>query len=240
MMNNCRINRGIVLAAGNGCRLRPLTTTCPKVLLSVRGKPLICHSIEALAAAEIREIAVVVGYLDSKVREILGDGSRFGVKLDYILNPNYHSGNAISVKQAKLWTDGQPFVLCMGDHIIEPSMIPHLLDQSFATETLCVDFAPADYWIAESTKVCVDSDGSIQHIGKNLDYWNAIDTGVFQLTKKFLDAIDKLFPILGINIEISDVIQSMVDKHCCFATCDVSDFFWADVDTEEDLRFVTT
>jgi len=240
MVPDCHINKGVVLAAGDGGRLRPLTSAYPKVLLPVRGKPLICHSIEALVAAGIKEIAVVVGYLERQVQAALGDGSRFGAKLDYILNPNYHGGNAISVKKVRPWTKGKPFVLCMGDHIIEPRMVSYLLDQASSTaEILCADFSPLERQITESTKVCVDSTGCIQHIGKDLIHWDALDTGVFQLTEDFLDAIDELLPILGVNIEISDVIQSMTDKHCRFATCNVSGFFWADVDTEEDLRFVT-
>ncbi len=234
------ISKGVLLAAGDGGRLRLLTSTCPKVLLPVQGKPLICHPIEALATAGIREIAVVIGYLGSQVRAALGDGSRFHVKLDYILNLDYHGGNAISVKKVKPWAAGEPFVLCMGDHIIEPDFVSRLLDKSPIAETLCVDFAPAGHHqLAEATKVVVDSTGFIKRIGKGLAYWNAIDTGVFVLTEKFLDAIDELIPELGIDIEISDVIRVLVSRGYRFATCDVSGCLWADVDTEEDLDFVT-
>jgi len=234
------ISKGVVLAAGDGGRLRVLTSTCPKVLLPVRGKPLICHPIEALAAAGIREIAVVTGYRGSQVRAALGDGSRFDVRLDYILNSDYHGGNAISVKKVKPWVAGEPFVLCMGDHIIEPGFVSRLLDKSAIAETLCVDFAPGGHHqLSEATKVVMDSSGCIKRIGKGLAYWNAIDTGVFVLTEKFLDAIDERIPVLGIDIEISDVIRFLVDRGYRFATCDVSGCFWADVDTEEDLDFVT-
>ena len=235
------ISKGVVLAAGDGGRLGVLTSTCPKVLLPVRGGPLICHSIEALATAGIKEIAVVVGYLASQVMAALGDGSRFGVRLDYILNLDFSGGNAISVKKVKPWAAGKPFVLCMGDHIIEPGFVSRLLDESPVAETLCVDFAPAGHHsIAEATKVLMDSPGCIKRIGKGLAYWNAIDTGVFLLTEKFLDAIDELIPELGLDVEIGDVIQFLVDRGYRFATCDVSGSFWADVDTEEDLDFVTT
>lgn len=234
------ISKGVVLAAGDGGRLRVLSPTRPKVLLPVRGKPLICHPIEALATAGIREIAVVIGYRGGQVRTALGDGSRFGVRLDYILNSDYHGGNAISVKKVKSWAAGEPFVLCMGDHIIEPGFVSRLLDKSAIADTLCVDFAPAGHHqLVEATKVVLDSSGCIKRIGKGLAYWNAIDTGVFLLTEKFLDAIGELIPVLGIDIEISDVIRLLVGSDYRFATCDVSGCFWADVDTEEDLNFVT-
>ena len=239
MGGNQNISKGVILAAGDGGRLRALTYTCPKVLLPVRGKPLICHPIEALAAAGIQEIAIVVGYLAAQIRTALGDGSRFGVRLDYILNPDYLGGNAISVKKAKSWAEGESFVLCMGDHIIEPCFVSRLLDKSPIAEMLCVDFNPAGHHqIAEATKVIVDSTNCIKRIGKELTYWDAIDTGVFMLTKKFISAIEELAPKLGTDIEISNVIQFLLNKGHSFATWDVSDCFWADVDTEEDLNSV--
>ncbi len=238
-MVDWHISKGVVLAAGGGSRLQSVMGIYPKVLLSVQGKPLIWYPIEAMAAAGIRQIAVVIGYLASEVRRALGDGRRFGVRLEYILNRDYWGGNAISVSKVRSWAAGEPFVLCMGDHLIEPGMISRLLQGSPIAETLCVDFVPADrHDIAEATKVVVDSSGRIRHIGKELAYWDALDTGVFLLTEKSLDAIDELFPKLGSDIEFSDVIRFMVNKGNRFATCDVSGSHWADVDTEEDLKRV--
>ena len=239
-MFNWRINKGVVLAAGDGGRLQSVTGIYPKVLLPVQGKRIIWYPIEAMAAAGVEQIAVVVGYLADEVTAALGDGSRFGVKLDYILNQDYGGGNAISVSKVRAWVAGVPFVLCMGDHIIEPEIVSRLVNKSPIAETLCVDFSPAEqHDLAEATKVVVDSTGGITCIGKGLPYWDALDTGVFLLTKKFLGAIDELSPQLGIDIEVSQVIQFMVSRGDRFATCDVSGCFWMDVDTEEDLKCVT-
>jgi len=239
-MLNRKINKGVILAAGDGSRLQSVTGIYPKVLLSVQGKPLICYPIEAMAAAGVRQIAVVVGYMAGEVRRALGDGRHLGVRLEYILNRDYCSGNAISVSKVRHWAAGEPFVLCMGDHMIEPGIVARLLQWSLIAETLCVDFDPADqHDFAEATKVIVDSSGCIRHIGKELAHWDALDTGVFLLTEKFLDAIDELLPKLGSDIEISDVIRFMVSRGDRFAMCDVSGFLWADVDTEEDLKRVT-
>ncbi|HEX77198.1 MAG TPA: NTP transferase domain-containing protein [Dehalococcoidia bacterium] len=239
-MADGRVSKGVVLAAGDGSRLGDLTATYPKVLLPVRGKPLIWHPIEALVAAGITEIAVVVGYCATHVKATLGDGSRFGARLAYITNPDYLGGNAISVGKAKPWAEGKPFVLCMGDHIMELGFVCRLLDKSPVAETLCVDFAPAGHHqLAEATKVLVDSAGCIRHIGKELASWDGLDTGVFLLTGRFLDAVEQLIPELGIHIEISDVIRFLVGTGCRFATCDVTGSFWTDVDTEEDLGFAT-
>jgi len=236
-----RISKGVILAAGDGGRLAALTANCPKTLLPVRGKPLIYYPIKALAAAGITQIAIVVGYLASQVSAALSDGSHFGVRLEYVLNLEYQAGNAISVQKVRPWAAGEPFVLCMGDHIIEPDFVRRVMDRAPSAETLCVDFAPGEHHqLAESTKVLVDGSGCIKHIGKELAHWNAVDTGVFMLTERFLDAIDELIPELGIDSEAGDVVQFLVDRGFRFATYDVSGSFWADVDTEEDLNFVKT
>ncbi len=124
-----RVGKGVILAAGDGDRLGSLTITCPKVLLPINGTPLIRYSIEALVAAGISEIAIVVGDLGDKVIEALGNGSSLGARLQYISNLDYLGGTAISVYKARDWVQGDPVVLCMGDHIIEGKPVKYLLDR---------------------------------------------------------------------------------------------------------------
>ena len=229
-------DKGVILAAGDGSRLGSLTLTCTKVLLPVNDLPLITYPIEALVAAGISEIAIVVGYLGDKVTEVLGNGSYFGVRLQYIFNPDYLRGNAISLYKARDWAHGEPIVLCMGDHLIEDKLVKCLLDKQTLNETLCVDYTPAPHHqLAEATKVTVNSVGCIGDIGKNLVYWDALDTGVFLLTENFFQALDELIPRFD-NIEITDIIRFLIIRGHRFDTCDVSGCFWIDVDTEEDLN----
>jgi MurNAc alpha-1-phosphate uridylyltransferase len=75
--------RAMILAAGRGDRLRPLTDRVPKPLLEVRGKPLIEHHLEALAAAGFQEIVINQGHLGDLLRERLGDGDRWGVHIHW-------------------------------------------------------------------------------------------------------------------------------------------------------------
>jgi len=237
-MLNRKVNKGIILAAGDGDRLGHLTLTCPKVLLPVSEEaPLISRPIEALAAVGISDIAVVVGYLGDKIIEALGDGNNFGVRLQYINNSDYLGGNAISVYKAREWTQKEPVVLCMGDHLIEAEMIRRLLDRQNPTETLCVDFTPIPHHRAdEATKVAIDSAGCIQSIGKDLICWDALDTGTFLLTEDFFQALHELVQQRGTNVEMSDAIRYLIRRGHPFDTCDVSGCFWMDVDTEEELR----
>ncbi len=237
-MLNRKVNKGIILAAGDGDRLGHLTLTCPKVLLLVSEEAsLISYPIEALAAVGISDIAVVVGYLGDKIIEALGDGTNFGVKLQYINNSDYLGGNAISVYKAREWTQKEPVVLCMGDHLIEAEMIRRLLDRQNPTETLCVDFTPIPHrQTDEATKVAIDSVGCIQSIGKDLFWWDALDTGTFLLTEDLFQVLHELVQQYGTNVEMSAAIRYLIRRGNSFETCDVSGCFWMDVDTEEDLR----
>jgi len=233
-----KVEKGIILAAGDGGRLDPLTRTYPKVLLPLSNKePLITCPIQALAAAGIKEIAIVVGYLGDMVMQSLGDGSRFGAKLQYIFNPDYLSGNAISAHKALEWTQGEPVVLCMGDHLIQENFVQRLLDSQPISDTLCVDYTPQYYHqIDEATKVAVDINEHIMDIGKELINWDALDTGVFLLTENFFKAVTELVQYYGNDLETADIIRFLISKGYHFHTCDVSGCSWMDVDTEEDFN----
>lgn len=78
-----RPRKAMILAAGRGERMRPLTDHLPKPLLEVRGKPLIQYHIERLAHAGIAEIVINLAWLGAMIRDYLGDGTRFGVRIDY-------------------------------------------------------------------------------------------------------------------------------------------------------------
>ena len=85
--------KGIILAAGDGGRLRPLTLNTPKVLLDLGERPLINYPLEAMASAGITEIAIVVGYLNEVVENVLKVSHP---SLTYIYNDHYeHGGNAL-------------------------------------------------------------------------------------------------------------------------------------------------
>jgi N-acetyl-alpha-D-muramate 1-phosphate uridylyltransferase len=75
--------KAIVLAAGRGERLRPITDTLPKPLVTVAGKPLIVYHLEALSRAGVRDVVINLSWLPDKLREALGDGSRYGVSITY-------------------------------------------------------------------------------------------------------------------------------------------------------------
>ena len=77
------VRRAMLLAAGRGERLRPITDTLPKPLVAIAGKPLIVYHLEALARAGVRDVVINLSWLGEKIQAALGDGGRYGVRIAY-------------------------------------------------------------------------------------------------------------------------------------------------------------
>ena len=90
----------------------------------------------------------------------------------------------------------------------------------------------------DATRVLVGPDGYIDSIGKGLDSWSAIDTGVFKMTSDVFSVIDLLTDRLGTEVGISDVVRYFGAVGRPFSTCDVGGAFWSDVDTLEDYKAI--
>lgn len=115
----CVSTQGIVLVAGEGTRLRPLTFTIPKPLVPVLGRPLIEHSLLALCDAGIRDITLVVGYLGGLFRERLGDGSHLGISIKYVVQEK-RLGIAHAIYRAiEEGAVDRSFVVHLGDNFFE-------------------------------------------------------------------------------------------------------------------------
>ena len=106
--------KAMILAAGRGERMRPLTDSTPKPLLKVNDKSLIEYHIESLWAAGIRNLVINTGWLGEQIRAALGDGSRYGVRIDYSIEPEtaYETGGGI-FHALPLLSD--PFMVVNGD-----------------------------------------------------------------------------------------------------------------------------
>ncbi|MGB2465790.1 MAG: nucleotidyltransferase family protein, partial [Porticoccaceae bacterium] len=106
--------KAMILAAGYGKRLRPLTETTPKPLLPVGGKPLMQHHIERLAAAGIRDLVINTSWLAEQIEDYFADGAEFGVSIDWSRESQpLETGGGIA--HALPLLDDQPFLLINGD-----------------------------------------------------------------------------------------------------------------------------
>ena len=113
--------KAVILAAGEGSRMRPLTQSRPKVMLPVAGKPIMEHLIDEIVRAGIREFVLVVGYEEARVREYFGDGRSRVISIEYRTQPRA-TGTASAVGMVKD-TVGGPFLVINGDSIIAGSDI---------------------------------------------------------------------------------------------------------------------
>jgi mannose-1-phosphate guanylyltransferase/phosphomannomutase len=146
------INRGgvrlsmkaMILAAGLGTRLRPITDTVPKCMIPVANKPLIEHQIVWLKEHGITDIMINLHYLSEKITDYLGDGSKFGVKLHYSFEPEL-MGTAGGVKKVESFFD-DTFVVYYGDEITNYPLSEHIKahTSSNALMTLLTAIRPTD------------------------------------------------------------------------------------------------
>lgn len=122
----------MILAAGLGRRMLPLTETCPKPLLRAGGKPLLQYHLEALTAAGITEVVINLAYLGEHIVEFVGDGSRFGLEVQYSREPEPLETGGALFKALPLLGE-KPFLLLNGDvwcdlplsSFIQPSLEPN-------------------------------------------------------------------------------------------------------------------
>lgn len=142
----------MILAAGKGTRLRPLTDTVPKPLLDVAGRPMIALPLDLLRQAGIDEVIINLHHLGNQIRSALGDGSRYGVQITYSEeDPILDTGGAIAA--ARPFLEGDTFVVLNADTAIDlalPAVIDfHRAHGALATMVLRPDPQAARYGIIE-------------------------------------------------------------------------------------------
>ncbi len=115
--------KGLILSGGRGTRLRPITFTSAKQLVPVANKPILFYGIEALAASGITEIGIVVGDTHQEIRDAVGDGSRWGVRVAYI-QQEAPLGLAHAVLTAEPFIGTDSFCMYLGDNLIREKLAP--------------------------------------------------------------------------------------------------------------------
>lgn len=117
--------KALILAGGRGTRLRPLTHTNNKHALPIANKPMIMYPFMSLVDAGIKEIAVLVNETRQAIEDILGDGSKWGVKVTYIYQ-DHPGGLAHGLSLSEDFMGESPFIMVCGDNMIQESLLPHI------------------------------------------------------------------------------------------------------------------
>jgi MurNAc alpha-1-phosphate uridylyltransferase len=143
----------MLLAAGRGERMRPLTDTCPKPLLPVAGRPLVAWHLERLAAAGFTDIVVNLSWLGEQIAAALGDGSRFGVRIQFSREPWPALETGGGIFNALPLLGEEPFLLVNGDVFTDVDFASLRLAPGDLGQLLLVDNPPhhprGDFWLRD-------------------------------------------------------------------------------------------
>ncbi len=191
------MKQAVILAAGEGQRLRPFTVTKPKAMLSIAGKPILQYVVESLAQNGIRNIVIVVGYKREQIFDYLGAGEQFGVEIVYITQER-QLGTAHALAQAKDSVEGD-FLVLPGDNLIEAGTIAQFVSMKPNAVLVKKVDNPARYGV-----VTID-DGVVKDIVEKPQEakGNIINTGIYAFTTEIFDFVEA-------ELGIPDVLNNML------------------------------
>ena len=191
------MKQAVILAAGEGQRLRPFTVAKPKVMLAIGGKPILQYVIEALCHNGIRHIVLVGGYRKEQVFDYIGSGEQFGVEVTYVTQER-QLGTAHALTQAQEVAESE-FLVLPGDNLIEAGTIADFV--SAKPDSVLVKR------VEESSRYGVVTivNGRVKNIDEKPEaaLTNIINTGIYAFSSQFFDYIES-------ELNIPDVVNKMI------------------------------
>ncbi|MBW3577054.1 MAG: glucose-1-phosphate thymidylyltransferase [Actinobacteria bacterium] len=206
--------KALVLAGGEGTRLRPITHTSAKQLLPVANKPILYYGLEAIADAGITDVGIIVGDTQQEIEAAVGDGSRWGITPTFI-RQQAPLGLAHAVLTASEYLADDDFVMYLGDNLIAGG-ITDLVDdfrreRPDAQILLAKVEDPERFGVAE-----LDEDGDVIALLEKPDVppSDLALVGVYLFTPAIHEAATNIEPSARGELEITDAIQWMIDHGC--------------------------
>ncbi len=231
--------KAIILSAGQGRRLLPLTESTPKCLLPVSDKPVIAWQIDALLAVGIDEITIVAGFQVGLIETLLQQryASHPGIRI--LFNPFFEVADNLASCWIARSTMDSDFLLLNGDTVIESALLRQVLNSESAPITLSVDYKNA--YDADDMKVQLDTDGWVKQVSKIIPphQVDAESIGLIYFREQgpeiFSQAVESA---LRHPAELKSWYLSIIDalaKQRLVNSCSVKGFRWCEIDFIEDL-----
>lgn len=231
--------KAIILSAGQGRRLLPLTENTPKCLLPVADKPVLAWQIDALLAVGVEDITIVTGFQVALIEGLLQQQYANRPRIKILFNPFYEvADNLASCWIARTEMDND-FLILNGDTVIEAALLSKVLNSEFAPITLSVDFKNS--YDADDMKVQLDAAGWVQQVSKIVPphQVNAESIGLILFREQgahiFRQTVEEA---LRHPAELKSWYLSIVDrlaKQHLVNSCSVEGFRWCEIDFIEDL-----
>ncbi len=225
--------KGLILSGGRGTRLRPLTYTSAKQLVPVANKPVLFYGIEAIADAGITDIGIVVGDTQAEIRAAVGDGSRWGVKVQYI-EQDAPRGLAHAVKISRDYIGDEPFVMYLGDNLLNKGITQFVREfeaQKPAAQILLTHVPdPQMFGVAqlENGKVVRLVEKPKEPIG------DLALVGVYMFGPDVFESVNRIKPSFRNELEITDAIQDLIDRGLTVRP-HIVEGWWKDTGKLEDM-----
>lgn len=230
----------IILTAGVGSRIRPLTDNKPKSLLEVNGKPILQRMLENINALGIKDVIIVTGYLEDQIKKFALDNFP-NLNFSFITNDKYEETNtAYSLNLTKDLVREDDFIKFDADVVFELDVLKKLINSPFET-ALCID--KNIHLDKEEVKVITDESDLVLEVGKKLDPTKAKgeSIGIEKIEK---NAGKILFEKLGKLLEnknnwneyYDDSYTTLVNEGVKFGAVDISGLKWVEIDTHNDYQ----
>ena len=225
--------KGLILSGGKGTRLRPLTYTSAKQLVPIANKPVLFYGIEALAAAGIREIGIVVGDTQAEIRAAVGDGAQWGVRVTYI-EQDAPRGLAHAVLISEPFIGREPFVMYLGDNLLNKGITGFA--EEFIREQPAAQILLAHVPDPQMFGVAYLENGRVVRlIEKPREPTSDLAlVGVYMFSSAVFDAVKAIKPSFRNELEITDAIQNLIDRGLEVRP-HIVDGWWKDTGKLEDM-----
>lgn len=215
-LNLSVVKQGVILAAGRGSRMVPLSADYPKPLLPVLNKPVMQYQIEAMHNCGVDDIVVVIGHLGDKIREYFGNGRRFGVRLQYIVDRKPEGIASSLLKTKKVIRE--PFVLFLGDIFLDKIDLRSALlkfREKKASGVVIAIKEESFEAVKPNFEIITDPNKLILKVVEKPKNPRSLvkGIGVYLFSPKIFGAIERTgrTPLRG-EYEITDSIQTLIDE----------------------------